>query len=120
MTYLLASNPQAWWDRFGSPDTKVPGPGANLPSPVRWQAKAALDSPREAMAVATVNGQVYVIGGLSGGSAVADVRVLIQYRTNGQCELQSQPRSRRWVQPSLEGASTCQADAMRPISRQTL
>jgi DNA-binding CsgD family transcriptional regulator/N-acetylneuraminic acid mutarotase len=73
--YPLASSSQAWRDRFGPANTNGTGPGATLASPERWQSKAGLDTPRESMAVATVNGQVFVIGGLSGGGTVADVRV---------------------------------------------
>jgi DNA-binding CsgD family transcriptional regulator/N-acetylneuraminic acid mutarotase len=73
--YPLASNTQAWRDRFGPANAKVPPSTTSVTNPERWQAKAALSAPREAMAVATLNGLIYAIGGLSGGGAVSDASV---------------------------------------------
>ncbi|MEP7200956.1 MAG: kelch repeat-containing protein [Chloroflexota bacterium] len=74
--YPLASSTQAWRDAFGPRAVASPAPVASAaPTLVRWQLKAPLGAPREEMAVATVNGLVYVIGGMADGKPLANVNV---------------------------------------------
>ena len=73
--YLFASSTPLWkslFPQFGN-FTVPPAPVATPAA--RWQLRAPLSSPREAMAVTTLNGQIYVVGGLSGGAPVTTVEV---------------------------------------------
>ncbi len=72
MIYPLASSTDAWRNYFGARVVvNPPVPTA----PPRWAMKAALPSAREAMAVASFNGLVYAIGGVSEGKVLDGIDV---------------------------------------------
>jgi len=73
--YLFASSTSLWKSLFSQSVNATAPPVAVAPPVARWQLRAPLSSPREAMAVTTLNGRIYVVGGLSEGVPLANVEV---------------------------------------------
>jgi DNA-binding CsgD family transcriptional regulator/N-acetylneuraminic acid mutarotase len=73
LLFALASNTTAWKDYFSQRTTASTVPAVAPPAAARWQLRAPLSTPREAMAVTTFNGRIFVIGGLTGGAPVTNV-----------------------------------------------
>ena len=60
---------------FSQSPAAVAPPVANSTPLPRWQLRAPLASPRDAIAVTTLNGRIYAIGGLSADGVVSTVEV---------------------------------------------
>jgi DNA-binding CsgD family transcriptional regulator/N-acetylneuraminic acid mutarotase len=73
LVYLLMSSTTAWKEYFAPAPNATSAPAVVAPQVARWQLRAPLSSARESMAVTTVNGRIFVVGGLANGLAVTDV-----------------------------------------------
>ncbi len=74
LIYPLAYGTPLWQIYIG-PRFVNPVPTVVAPAPPRWQLKAPMPTARGAMAVATLNNLIYLMGGQADGRALADVSV---------------------------------------------